>query len=77
MFKYLPFYEHYYRLKLAYAWEKEAYKLKGSDGPAKVRKGVEDYFLNYMAATAPEKYHKQLTPKYPVSRRPVLEWRHC
>lgn len=56
-----------YRLYLAYNWESEAYKLKGGEGPAKVRAMVEGYFLAHMKATAPEKYHKRLTPNYPVS----------
>ncbi len=45
----------------------EAFKLQGGEANAKKRKAVEDFFLAYMKATAPEKYHKQLTPKYPVS----------
>lgn len=65
-FKYIPFYEQSYRLRLAYAWENEAYKLKGGAGPAKTRAKVEGYFLSHLKATAPEKYVKQLTPQFPV-----------
>ena len=66
LFKYIPFYEELYRLRLARAWENEAYKLKGGEGPTKVRGQVEQFLLAHMKATAPAKYHEQLTPQYPV-----------
>ncbi|KIX96481.1 uncharacterized protein Z520_07747 [Fonsecaea multimorphosa CBS 102226] len=65
-FRHVPGLEYLYRLSLAYAWEKEAYKLKAGDGPAKVRSTVEGFLLQYMKATAPAKYHENLTPKYPL-----------
>lgn len=66
LFKYVPGLAQGYRLRLGYLWESEAYKLKGGEGPAKVRSQVEAYFLAHMKATAPKKYHEQLTPHYPV-----------
>lgn len=67
MFRWIPGYLQYYRLRLAYALESEAYKLQGGEGPAKIRAKIEAYFIAHMQATAPEKYHEKLTPKYPVS----------
>lgn len=49
----------------------EAFKLQGGEANAATRKAVEDIFLAYMKATAPAKYHKLLTPDYPV--RPPIE----
>ena len=57
-----------YRLKLAYDWEMEAFKLQGGEENAKKRAKVEEFFLAHMKATAPEKYHERLTPNYPVSK---------
>jgi len=46
----------------------EAFKLQGGEANAKKRKAVEELLLGYMKATAPEKYHKDLTPNYPVRK---------
>lgn len=67
LFRYVPGWMRLYRLLIAYNWEMEAFKFQGGDGNAKTRKGVEDFFFAYMKATAPAKYHKELTPDYPVS----------
>lgn len=74
LFKYIPGWEYFYRLSIAYAWEKEAYKLKAGSGPAKVRSFVESFLLQHLKATAPAKYHEQLTPHYPVSSTPKQRW---
>lgn len=55
-----------YRLKLAYAWEQEAFKLQPGEGNAKKRQAVEDYLLAHLKANAPQKYQDRLTPNYPV-----------
>jgi hypothetical protein len=56
-----------YRLSLAYAWEKEAFKLQPGEANAKRRQAVEGFLLGHLRAAAPPKYQKQLTPNYPVS----------
>ena len=44
--------EWLHRLRIAYAWESEAYKLRGGAGPAQVRAGVEAFFTDHMKRTA-------------------------
>jgi hypothetical protein len=67
LFKCIPGLARAYRLKLAYNWESEAFKLEGGEKAEAIRGQVEAFFLAHMKATAPEKYHDKLTPHYPVS----------
>ena len=66
-FRFVPGAMQFHRWRIAYNWESNAANLQDDEKGTQRRKVAEGYLLSYMKSVAPEKYHEQLTPNYPVS----------